>query len=96
MQSFLDSINAGDAAGAKNQLCTEAVSTPADIDELIGYQPALEIDPTMDGLTSGDQSVQLYLTGTAKGQELDGYSTNLWVTSYEGAWCVHAFRAVVI
>lgn len=96
MQSFLDSVNAGDAAGAKDQLCTEAISTPADIDELIGYQPTLEIDPTMEGLTSGDQSVQLYLTGTAKGQELDGYSTNLWVTSYEGAWCVHGFRAVVI
>jgi hypothetical protein len=96
MQSFLDSVNAGDAAGAKEQLCADGISTPADVDELIGYQPALQIDPTMEGITSGDQSVQLYLSGTAKGQELDGYSTNLWVTSYDGPWCVHAFRAVVI
>lgn len=96
MQSFLDSVNAGDAAEAKGQLCPDGINTAADVDELIGYQPALEIDPAMEGITSGDESVQLYLKGTAKGQELDGYSTNLWVTSYDGPWCVHGFRAVVI
>lgn len=96
MQTFLDAVNAGDAATAKGALCSDAISTPADVDELVGYDPALEIDPTMDGITSGAQSVQLYLRGTAKDQELEGYSTNLWVTSYDGAWCVHGFRAVVI
>jgi hypothetical protein len=96
MQSFLDSVNAGDAAAAKSQLCAEAINTTAEVDELVGYQPALEIDPTMEGISAGDRSVQLYLRGTAKGQELEGYSTNLWVTSYDGPWCVHAFRVVVI
>jgi hypothetical protein len=96
MESFLDSINAGDAADAKNHLCTDSISTAADVDELVGYQPELAIDPTMEGIATGDRSVQVYLQGTAKGQELDGYSTNLWVTSYDGPWCVHAFRAVVI
>jgi len=96
MQSFLDSVNTGDAADAKTKLCADAISTPEDIDELVGYEPNLEIDPTMEGIASGDQSVQLYLRGTAKGQELEGYSTNLWVTNYDGPWCVHAFRAVVI
>jgi hypothetical protein len=96
MQGFLDAINAGDAAAAKATLCKDAISTPADVDELVGYDPDLAIDPAMDGISSGAQSVQLYLRGTAKGQELEGYSTNLWVTSYDGAWCVHAFRAVVI
>ncbi|GAB1510521.1 hypothetical protein [Actinophytocola sp. KF-1] len=96
MQAFLDAINAGDAAAAKATLCKDAINTPADVDELVGYDPDLQIDPTMDGISSSAQSVQLYLRGTAKGQELEGYSTNLWVTSYDGAWCVHAFRAVVI
>jgi hypothetical protein len=96
MESFLDNINAGNAAKAKGALCADAISTPADVDELVGYKPDLEIDPTMDGITSGDSSFQLYLRGTAKEQELDGYSTNLWVTGDGGAWCVHAFRAVVI
>ncbi len=96
MQGFLDAINSGDAAAAKGMLCKDAISTPADVDELVGYDPDLAIDPSMDGNAAGSQSVQLYLRGTAKGQELEGYSTNLWVTSYDGAWCVHAFRAVVI
>ena len=96
MQSFLDSVNAGDATQATTRLCPDAINTAADIDELIGYQPALEIDPTIEGIASGDQSVQLYLRGTAKGQQLDGYSANVWVTSFDGPWCVHAFRAVVI
>ena len=96
MQGFLDAINAGNAAAAKGKLCKDAISTPADVDELVGYDPDLRIDPSMDGISSGEQSVQLYLRGTAKGQDLEGYSTNLWVTSYDGAWCVHAFRAVVI
>jgi hypothetical protein len=96
MQSFLDSVNAGDATQATTRLCSDAINTAAEVDELIGYQPALEIDPTIEGIASGDQSVQLYLRGTAKGQELDGYSANVWVTSFDGPWCVHAFRAVVI
>jgi hypothetical protein len=96
MQDFLDSVNAGNAAKAKSKLCGDAISTPADVDELVGYDPDLSIDPTMDGVASSDKSVQLYLRGTAKGQELEGYSTNLWVTNYDGPWCVHAFRAVVI
>ncbi len=96
MQGFLDAINAGDAAAAKGTLCKDAISTPADVDELVGYEPNLEIDPSMDGIATGGQSVQLYLKGTAKGQDLEGYSTNLWVTNYDGGWCVHAFRAVVI
>lgn len=96
MRGFLDAINAGDAAAAKGALCADAISTPADVDELIGYDPDLSIDPAMDGIASGTESVQLYLKGTAKGQELEGYSTNLWVTGYDGTWCVHGFRAVVI
>ena len=96
MQTFLDAVNAGDAAAAKATLCADAISTAADVDELVGYDPNLAIDPSMDGISSGGESVQLYLRGTAKGQELEGYSTNLWVTSYDGPWCVHAFRAVVI
>jgi hypothetical protein len=94
MQTFLDAINAGDAAAAKATLCGDAINTAADVDELVGYDPDLAIDPAMDGISSGSESVQLYLRGTAKGQELEGYSTNLWVTSYDGPWCVHAFRAV--
>lgn len=96
MQGFLDAINSGNAAAAKKTLCADAIATPADVDELVGYDPDLQIDPKMDGIASGSQSIQLYLHGTAKGQELEGYSTNLWVTNYDGAWCVHAFRAVVI
>lgn len=96
MQKFLDSVNAGDAGAAKSQLCRDAISTPGDVDELVGYEPNLRIDPTMNGIGSGERSVQLYLRGTAKGQELEGYSTNLWVTKYDGPWCVHAFRAVVV
>ncbi|MGB3439083.1 MAG: hypothetical protein WBA97_10065 [Actinophytocola sp.] len=96
MQAFLDAVNGGDADIAKGALCADAISTAADVDELVGYDPDLAIDPTMDGNASGAESVQLYLRGTAKDQELDGYSTNLWVTSYDGPWCVHAFRAVVI
>jgi hypothetical protein len=96
MTKFLDAVNTGDAAAAKGTLCADSINTAADVDELIGYDPALEIDPTMDGISSGSESVQLYLRGTAKGQELEGYSTNLWVVSYDGPWCVHGFRAVVI
>lgn len=96
MQTFLDAVNAGDAAAAKGTLCADAIATAADVDELVGYDPDLAIDPAMDGISSGGESVQLYLRGTAKGQELEGYSTNLWVTSYDGPWCVHGFRAVVI
>ena len=96
MQMFLDAVNAGDAAAAKGTLCGDAISSAAEVDELVGYDPELAIDPSMDGISAGAESVQLYLRGTAKDQELDGYSTNLWVTSYDGPWCVHAFRAVVI
>ena len=96
MTMFLDAVNTGDAAAAKGTLCADAISSAADVDELVGYDPELAIDPAMDGISSGSESVQLYLRGTAKGQELEGYSTNLWVTSYDGPWCVHAFRAVVI
>ncbi|ONI88889.1 hypothetical protein ALI22I_18185 [Saccharothrix sp. ALI-22-I] len=96
MQSFLDSVNAGDAATAKSRLCADAIKSPEDVDELVGYQPSLKINTTMEGISSGDKSVQLYLTGTAKGQKIDGYSGNLWMSSYEGPWCVHAFRVVVI
>jgi hypothetical protein len=96
MHTFLDSVNTGDAATAKSLLCADAIATPADVDELVGYDPDLRIDPSMDGIASGTESVQLYLEGTAKGQELEGYATNLWVTSYDGPWCVHGFRAVVI
>jgi hypothetical protein len=96
MQMFLDAVNTGDAAAATATLCGDAISTAADVDELVGYDPELAIDPAMDGNASGSESIQSYLRGTAKGQDLEGYSTNLWVTSYDGPWCVHAFRAVVI
>ena len=96
MRSFLDSVNAGDAATAAGLLCPGAINDAADVEKLVGYKPSLEIDPKMDGRTTGEDSVQLYLKGTAKGQKLGGYSTNLWVTSYDGPWCVHAFRAVVV
>lgn len=34
-------------------------------------------------------SVQLNLTGTAKGQELDeGDKNNLWVNNWDSTWCV--------
>lgn len=95
MQAFLDSINAGDAATAKGMLCADVINDPAEVDELVSYQPNLAIDPSMDGV-GGGQSVQLYLKGVVKGQELEGFATNLWVTNYDGPWCVHAFRAVVI
>ncbi|TQM85116.1 hypothetical protein FHX81_7586 [Saccharothrix saharensis] len=96
MRSFLDRVNAGDAAGATGLLCADAIADAADVRELVGHEPDLSIDPAMDGRATGDDSVQLYLKGTAKGQKLEGYSTNLWVTGYDGPWCVHAFRAVVI
>ncbi len=96
MRSFLDSVNAGDAATAAGLLCSDAINDAADVEKLVGYDPDLTIDPEMDGRATGSDSVQLYLKGTAKGQKLEGYSTNLWVTSYDGPWCVHAFRAVVI
>lgn len=96
MKGFLTAINGGDAAKAKGMLCEDAIQTPADVDELVGYDPALEIDPEMEGISTSEQSVQLYLRGTAKGQELSGYDGNLWATNYDGAWCMHAFRAVVI
>ncbi|MBC6449788.1 hypothetical protein [Actinokineospora xionganensis] len=96
MRRFLDSVNSGDAAAAKQLLCSDAIATPQKVDELVGYQPNLKIDPGMDGNSSGKESVQLYLTGTVKGQRLDGYATNLWATSYNGPWCIHAFRAVVV
>lgn len=95
MRKFLDSVNSGDAATAKSLLCSDAIATPQKVDELVGYQPNLKIDSGMDGRSSGKESVQLYLTGTAKGQRLSGYATNLWATSYHGPWCIHAFRAVV-
>ncbi|WP_157620457.1 hypothetical protein [Saccharothrix sp. NRRL B-16348] len=95
MKSFLDSVNAGDAAAATGLLCSDAINDAADVEKLVGYEPDLAVDPAMDGKTTGEDSVQLYLKGTAKGQKLGGYSTNLWVTSYDGPWCVHAFRAVV-
>ena len=96
MNGFLSAINSGDAAKAKTMLCEDAIQTPADVDELVGYDPALEIDPEMDGISTSEQSVQLYLRGTAKGQELSGYDGNLWATNFDGGWCLHAFRAVVI
>lgn len=96
IEGFVSALNGGDAAKAKGALCGDAINTPADVDELIGYDPALEIDTSMDGISTSGQSVQLYLRGTAKDQELSGYDANVWVTSYDGAWCVHAFRAVVI
>lgn len=96
MRSFLDSVNAGDAATATGLLCADAIADAADVRELVGHEPQLGIDPAMDGRSTGEDSFQLYLKGTAKGKEVDGYSTNLWVTSYDGPWCVHAFRAVVV
>ncbi|SDH87855.1 hypothetical protein SAMN05192558_103522 [Actinokineospora alba] len=96
MQKFLDSVNAGDAATAKSLLCTDAIATPQKVDELVGYQPNLKIDTGMDGISSGKESVQLYLSGTAKGQRLNGHAANLWATSYNSPWCIHAFRAVVV
>lgn len=96
MQTFLDDVNSGDAAAAKCRLCADGISTPADVDELIGHRPELRIDPTIDGRAAGIDSVQVYLRGTAGGRQVDGYSTNLWMTSYEGPWCVHAFRVVVV
>ncbi|MEU4766062.1 hypothetical protein AB0H12_22660 [Actinosynnema sp. NPDC023794] len=95
MRSFLDSVNAGDAATAAGLLCSDAINDAADVEKLVGYDPDLAIDPAMDGRTAGEDSFQAYLKGTAKGQKVGGYSTNLWVTSYDGPWCVHAFRVVV-
>ncbi|WP_436497127.1 hypothetical protein [Actinokineospora sp. HUAS TT18] len=96
MQKFLDSVNAGDATTAKTLLCSDAIASPQKVDELVGYQPRLRIDAAMDGKSSGSRSVQLYLTGTAKGQRVQGYAANLWVTNYGATWCVHAFRVVVV
>ncbi|MCE7000974.1 hypothetical protein LZG04_40075 [Saccharothrix sp. S26] len=95
MRSFLDAVNAGDAATATGLLCADAIADAADVRELVGHEPDLAVDPAMDGISTSEDSVQLYLKGTAKGKKLGGYSTNLWVTGYDGPWCVHAFRAVV-
>ncbi|SMC49074.1 hypothetical protein [Lentzea albidocapillata] len=96
MRTFLDAVNAGDAAKAGAQLCSDAIKKPRDIEELVGHKPELELNPTMDGRSSDPRSVIMYLRGTAKGQVVDGHSGNLWVSNYEGAWCVHAFTVVVI
>ncbi|MBB5957225.1 hypothetical protein FHS29_003818 [Saccharothrix tamanrassetensis] len=96
MRTFLDSVNAGDAAKAATQLCADAIKKPRDIEELVGHKPELELNPTMDGRSSGPKSVIMYLRGTAKGQVVDGHSGNLWMSKYEGPWCVHAFSVVVI
>lgn len=96
MRTFLDSINAGDAAKAATQLCSDAIKKPRDIEELVGHKPELELNPTMDGRSSDPRSVIMYLRGTAKGQVVDGHSGNLWMSKYEGTWCVHAFTVVVI
>lgn len=96
MQSFLDSVNAGDAAKAKSHLCADGIKGPKDVDEMLGHKPQLEIDPAMEGISSGPHSVQLYLRGMAGGKKIGGYSTNLWVVNYDGPWCVHAFRLIVV
>lgn len=96
MERFLAAVNAGDTASATAQLCADGITTPTEIVEVIGYQPDLEIDTSMDGLTTDASSVQLYLRGTADGQEVSGYDTNLWMVSYDGPWCVHGFRLVVV
>lgn len=96
MRTFLDSINAGDAAKAAAQLCADAIKKPRNIEELVGHKPELELNPTMDGRSSDPRSVIMYLRGTAKGQVVEGHSGNLWMSKYEGAWCVHAFSVVVI
>ncbi|GAB2975362.1 hypothetical protein GCM10027184_26480 [Saccharothrix stipae] len=96
LRAFVDNVNAGDAAEAKAQLCADAIKQPRHVDELIGYEPDLAIDSTKDGITSGPGSFQLYLRGTAKGQEVDGNSGSVWVTNLDGPWCVHAFSVVVI
>jgi hypothetical protein len=95
-QAFVDNVNAGDAAKAKAQLCADGIKKPEDVDELIGHQPDLGINSAKDGITSGPNSFQLYLKGTAKGQKIDGHSGKVWVTNYDGPWCVHAFSVVVI
>ncbi|MFD1150918.1 hypothetical protein [Saccharothrix hoggarensis] len=96
VQAFLDSVNAGDAAKAKTQLCADGIKKPQHVDELVGHDPDLRINTTKDGITAGPKSFQLYLQGTAKGQKIDGHSGNVWVTNYDGPWCVHAFSVVVI
>ncbi|MEU4448556.1 hypothetical protein AB0K14_09995 [Actinosynnema sp. NPDC050801] len=96
LRTFVDNLNAGNAAEAKAQLCADAIKKPRHVDELIGYEPDLAVDSTKDGITSGPGSFQLYVRGTAKGQKIDGSSGSVWVTNFDGPWCVHAFTVVVI
>ncbi|MFD7658733.1 hypothetical protein ACFV4N_32565, partial [Actinosynnema sp. NPDC059797] len=96
MRAFLDAVNGGDAATASRLLCADAINSPDDVAELVGHDPDLAIDTRVEGIARDDRSVQLYLRGTAKGQEVEGPSGNLWATNYDGPWCLHAFRVVVI
>lgn len=94
VEAFLGNVNGGDAAAASAQLCSDGIKKPADVEELVAADPDLAVNPEVDGNTTSGQSVQLYLSGTAGGRELTGHSGNVWVTSYDGDWCVHAFRVV--
>ena len=96
LRTFVDNLNAGDAAKAKAQLCADGIKKARHVDELIGHDPDLGVDSAKDGLTSGPESFQLYLRGTAKGQRIEGHSGSVWMTGYDGSWCVHAFTIVVI
>ncbi|WP_447007210.1 hypothetical protein ACRAKI_12370 [Saccharothrix isguenensis] len=95
-RTFVDNLNAGDAAKAKAQLCPDGIKKPQHVDELVGHDPDLVVNSAKDGITAGPNSFQLYLKGTAKGQKIDGHSGSVWVTNYDGPWCVHAFTVIVI
>ncbi|OLR92517.1 Tim44 domain-containing protein [Actinokineospora bangkokensis] len=94
MRGFLDDLNAGRLEGMTSKLCADSTVTPDKLKQFVEDKTSLSIDAAEDGISSGPESFQAYLKGTSKGQDIEGPSGNLWVTSYDGPWCVHNLRVV--
>jgi hypothetical protein len=88
VQEFLDTVNGGDAAGAKAKLCPDSTSQ-SDIDEAISGSASLQMDTS--AIEDTGDYVGVDLTGTLNGSPTSAARTSAFLEA--GGWCIFTFYA---
>ncbi len=87
VQGFLDQVNAGDAAGAKSELCPESSGSESFIDEAIQGKANVQMDPA--GMESKPDFLGANLKGTLNGAPTIAGRTSAFLK--DDGWCVFTF-----
>ncbi|MPZ80595.1 MAG: hypothetical protein GEV28_09425 [Actinophytocola sp.] len=86
IETFVDKVNGGDAAGAKGMLCGDSTAQ-TDIDDAITGKAALEVDAS--AVQAQTEYVGIDLKGTINGEPLSASRTSAFYE--DSGWCVFMF-----